>query len=217
MFFLLSKNYKDLSNLPGLSNDQSFTSDADFLVLFYKALRAFYICLFFSTNKKFKEAVGFCFKVESYLKQLDSDLPQLRESVKRSPRNELDSKKLESIESELKKLRGDLNESKYKLQTASIMDDTVDDDKDNKVDKSKLQKIPLCERWDIYFEDENLVNGKPNILAFPPSYKPIPCKPLFFDLALNYIELPSLEDKIDKKPQESKTGVKGLIKGFFGL
>jgi signal recognition particle subunit SRP68 len=205
-----------MSNLPGLSNDQQFTADADFLVLFYKTLRAFYICLFYSANKKFKEAVGFCFKVDTYLKQLDGELPTL----KKSPRGELDAARLEGIESDLKKLRGELNESKYKLQTASIMDDSAveTDEKDTLVDKNKLQKVPLSERWDIYFEDSSLLSGNPNIVKMPPNYEPIPCKPLFFDLALNYVELPSLEDKIDKKPQaEGKTGVKGLFKGFFGL
>lgn len=32
---------------------------------------------------------------------------------------------------------------------------------------------------------------KVTLAPLPPDYRPIPCKPLFFDLALNHIEFPS--------------------------
>ncbi len=71
---------------------------------------------------------------------------------------------------------------------------------------------------DIYFEDENLVNGNPNVIKLPLDYEPIPCKPLFFDLALNHVELPSFEDKIDAKKQtQQQQGVKGFFKGLLGF
>jgi signal recognition particle subunit SRP68 len=186
-------------------------------------LRAFYIGLFYLTNKKYKESIGFCFKVDSYLKLIDADLPKIREGVKKASRSEqLDAAKLVYVDGQLSALRDELSQTKYKLQTAAFLDDgstTVDDEESSGVDKKQLAKIPLCERWDIYFEDEGLAKGRPNIVRFPPEFEPIPCKPLFFDLALNYVELPSLEDKIDKKPaaQDNKSGVKGLFKGFFGF
>ncbi len=88
-----------------------------------------------------------------------------------------------------------------------------------KFKKNNLGLKPLVERMDDYYEDRTLVENKPNIVRFPLSYEPIPCKPLFFDLALNHLELPSLDDKIDaKKPaQQQQQGVKGFIKGFFGF
>ena len=75
----------------------------------------------------------------------------------------------------------------------------------------------MTERLDIYFEDNNLLNSNPNIVKAPLSYEPIPCKPLFFDLALNHVELPSLDDKIDnKKAGQPQQGVKGFFKGLLG-
>jgi signal recognition particle subunit SRP68 len=72
---------------------------------------------------------------------------------------------------------------------------------------------------DVYYEDENLVNGNPNVIKLPLDYEPIPCKPLFFDLALNHVELPSFEDKIDakKQTQQPQQGVKGFFKGLLGF
>jgi signal recognition particle subunit SRP68 len=69
---------------------------------------------------------------------------------------------------------------------------------------------------DIYFEDSTLASKNPNVIKLPLNFEPIPCKPLFFDLALNHLELPSYEDKIDSKTQQ-QAGVKGFIKGFFGF
>jgi len=52
----------------------------------------------------------------------------------------------------------------------------------------------------------------------PLELEPIPFKPLFFDLALNHIELPNYDDKIDRPTaQQSQQGVKGFIKGIFGF
>ena len=45
---------------------------------------------------------------------------------------------------------------------------------------------------------------------FPPEIQPIPCKPVFYDLALDYIEYPDLSSKIKSK------GVFQSIKGWFG-
>jgi signal recognition particle subunit SRP68 len=72
---------------------------------------------------------------------------------------------------------------------------------------------------DIYFEDNNLIANNPNIVKLPLSYEPVQCKPLFFDLALNHVELPSLDDKIDSKKtgqQGAQQGVKGFFKGLLG-
>lgn len=77
---------------------------------------------------------------------------------------------------------------------------------------------PLVERMDTYYEDPSLTTKNPNVIKLPLQFEPIPCKPLFFDLALNHLDLPSYEDKIDSKSQDQqKAGVKGYIKNLFGF
>ena len=133
---------------------------------------------------------------------------------------ELDKARLDDMDSQLRRLRDELSQVKYKMQTASIMDEgAVEEDKET-ANRDKLEKVPLTERLDIYFEDNKLLNKSPNIVRTPLSYEPVACKPLFFDLALNHVELPSLEDKIDSKKtagNQQAGVVKGLFKGFFGL
>jgi signal recognition particle subunit SRP68 len=74
----------------------------------------------------------------------------------------------------------------------------------------------LVDRLDIYYEDANNLDTI-NVTNLTSEFIPIPCKPLFFDLALNHIELPSYEDKIDSKKTQQPAGVKGFFKGLLGF
>lgn len=73
---------------------------------------------------------------------------------------------------------------------------------------------PLCNRLDTFCLDPTLVGKKPSLVLFPPEFQPIPCKPLFFDLALNHVAFPPLDDKVEQK---GKGGLTGYIKGIFGF
>jgi len=75
----------------------------------------------------------------------------------------------------------------------------------------------LYERLSQYKEDQSLNTKNPNVFKLTPEMEAIPCKPLFFDLALNYVELPSLEDKLESPGKgKSAAGISGFVKGFLG-
>lgn len=85
--------------------------------------------------------------------------------------------------------------------------------------QKSLKSKPLVERLSNYVEDQQLNSKNPNVSKLTPDIEPIPCKPLFFDLALNFVELPSLEDKVDspvKSKQQQQQGISGFVKGFLG-
>lgn len=48
------------------------------------------------------------------------------------------------------------------------------------------------------------------IVPFPPDYKPAPCKPYFFDLALSHVTFPELESHYSKKGGVLSSLFKGL-------
>jgi signal recognition particle subunit SRP68 len=79
---------------------------------------------------------------------------------------------------------------------------------------------------DTYFEDASVTNkNRLNIVSLPPPFKPIPCKPVLFDLALNHLTFPSLDDKVqskrqaasalNEKGQQQQAGLTSFVKGFF--
>lgn len=201
-----------MSNLPGIIYDQQAQSDLELQCSYYRTLRAFYISLHYLLNKKYKESLGFCFRVESYLKQLEPSLASVGKNT------EIEREKLRQFEAQLNQLKIELNQSKYKIQTNVILeDDSVSMDegsKENEMERGKLEKTPLNERLDVYCDDPKVTA---NVVKMALEFEPIPCKPLFFDLALNHVELPSYDDKIDAKKQTQPAGVKGFIKGFFGF
>ena len=123
-----------MSNLPGLANDVAYQSDNELQIVYFKAFRAYYICLFYLSNKKYSEAVGFCFKCESYNKQVASSLEKLL--------NTSDLLKTKgAYQNDLKKLEKELNESKYKIQTAALLKDDVSEASSKDSHKEKLEKI----------------------------------------------------------------------------
>ena len=72
----------------------------------------------------------------------------------------------------------------------------------------------LSERLDSYYEDPALTAKKPQLVSFPPSFEPVPCKPLFFDLALSLVEFPSL----DSRTQQAKQGrgISNMVSWLWG-
>ncbi len=75
----------------------------------------------------------------------------------------------------------------------------------------------LSQRLDEFVEDPSLITGNPNIIKLPPNMIPVPCKPLFFDLALNHVSFPSLADNMEsKKNAAGPAGITGFVKGLWG-
>ena len=71
---------------------------------------------------------------------------------------------------------------------------------------SSLQ--PLSEQHNVF-----TLSGLPDVTPLaplPPDYKPLPGKPLFFDLALNHIEFPSLQHRT-----KQSGGITGFVKDLF--
>lgn len=69
------------------------------------------------------------------------------------------------------------------------------------------------ERLDVY-EELATIPKNINLVHFPPQPEPVPCKPLFFDLALNHIDLPDLSHRVEKKTEAG--GISGFVKGWMG-
>lgn len=46
--------------------------------------------------------------------------------------------------------------------------------------------------------------------------KPIPCKPLFFDVALNHLTFPSLQQELESKTKQGQSSLTGFVKGLWG-
>ncbi|KAM7356919.1 signal recognition particle 68 [Cochliomyia hominivorax] len=196
LYEIILQNVAEMQQTNGMEDDTVFQAEVENLSLTFKAFRCYYIALTLIDMKKWKEAVALYERSSNYA----------NEALKGKLNSEF------NMANELKKLISIIDSCKYSAHAYSVLED---DNTDDPIFTSKSQKSskPLFERLSQYKEDQLLHTKNPNVFKMTPDMEAIPCKPLFFDLALNYVEFPSLEDKLQSP---GKKGISGFVKGFLG-
>jgi signal recognition particle subunit SRP68 len=231
MYDLLLQFLNDILAIPALQNDKTIQSDVAFQTIVYKACRSFYIAISFVQQKRYKESAALVNKSEIYMEQA-------KKTVNDGQQPKSSEINYQSLLNEFTFIQSKLDEVKYQIQTSATstpigsaspkvgtnqqsFDEVLSPD-----EQKELEKKPLIDRLDTYFEDLSLTNKNHlNIVSLPPPFKPIPCKPVLFDLALNHLTFPSLDDKVQSKRQvgsanpdrgqQQQAGLTGFVKGFF--
>ncbi|XP_038068371.1 signal recognition particle subunit SRP68-like [Patiria miniata] len=194
------QNLAEIPQLAGLEDDDSLQQEIKAKSSKFKAFRCFYLAQSYTASKKWREASAL---YERVLKHIETATKEFKK-VKGKTKNEL---------SVLKDLTQKVNGLKYSAHALSILDSEEITEGVAQLDIT-ADKRAVSERLHKYQDGPELAAGKPNLVPFPPDFQPVPCKPLFFDIALNQIELPSLEDKLEQKPAAS--GITGFLKGWWG-
>lgn len=198
LYDIILQSLAELSTLQGLEEDHTFQKELALKMLVYKAYRCFYIAQSYVLVKKWSEALVLYERVLKYAHEVQSKAKNLNNSLKDLP--------------DVQELIAEVNAEKYSLQAAAILD--TGDAPEAPTQQQIKDTTPLSERLETFRLDPALVGKQPNLVEFPPDFQPIPCKPLFFDLALNHVAFPPLDDKVEQK---GKGGLTGYIKGIFGF
>ncbi|CAG10775.1 unnamed protein product, partial [Tetraodon nigroviridis] len=205
LYDIILQSLAELSTLQGLEDDHAFQKEVSLKTLVYKAYRCFFIAQSYVLVKKWSEALVLYERVLKYAKEVQSKAKNLNNSLKVSlkPRAAAPSECFCDCGPPSSSCRTSLMSRSSLLRSAL---------------RSTLCRPqpfwPLCSRLDTFRLDPSLVGKKPSLVPFPPDFQPIPCKPLFFDLALNHVAFPPLDDKVEQK---GKGGLTGYIKGIFGF
>ncbi|CAL8238209.1 unnamed protein product [Merluccius merluccius] len=196
LYEIILQSLAELSTLQGLEEDHTFQKEMALKTLVYKAYRCFFIAQSYVLVKKWSEALVLYERVLKYAKEVQSKAKSLG------------NKDLPDVQ----ELIAEVNAEKYSLQAAAILD--TEEVNEAPSQHPVKDNTPLCDRLETFRLDPALVGKQPNLVHFPPGFQPIPCKPLFFDLALNHVAFPPLDDKVEQK---GKGGLTGYIKGIFGF
>lgn len=199
LYEIILQNVVELQQLSGFEQDSVYQKEMESLALSFKAFRCFYIALTLVGLKRWKESVA----------MYERSMKYSQEALKSKPRQF-------NLEADLKELIKTIEGSKFSAHAYSVMEV---DNQEETVLYGKSQKLtkPLFERLSQYKEDPQLNSKNPNVYKITPDMEPIPCKPLFFDLALNFVEFPSLEDKIESTSKKGGTAsISGFVKGLWG-
>ncbi|CAG9584487.1 unnamed protein product [Danaus chrysippus] len=198
LYEIILQNYSELQQLPGFENDLSYQSEIDTEMKAYKAFRCYYIAQVLTGLRRFREALAILERCSTYTAE--------------SLASKLKDKQLLA---KLEDLQKDIESCKYEVHADSVLED--DEEEETKYTRSYKDKKPLVDRLDDYREDSQVLTKNPNIFKLPPPMEAVPCKPLFFDLACNFIEFPNLDDKTGAANNKKQgAGLTGLVKGFLG-
>ncbi|KAL0594672.1 Signal recognition particle subunit SRP68 [Plecturocebus cupreus] len=198
LYDIILQNLVELLQLPGLEEDKAFQKEIGLKTLVFKAYRCFFIAQSYVLVKKWSEALVLYDRVLKYANEVNSDAGAFKNSLKDLP--------------DVQELITQVRSEKCSLQAAAILD--ADDSHQTETSFQVKDNKPLVERFETFCLDPSLVTKQASLVHFPPGFQPIPCKPLFFDLALNHVAFPPLEDKLEQK---TKSGLTGYIKGIFGF
>lgn len=164
----------------------------------YKILRLFYLAKTQIAQKKWREAAA---------------LYDLTEKASKSKSPATCFPELEKL---LNHVKENVEIEKAKAQANFVLE-KEDENATIVPQKVYKSKKPLIERLDDFREEPQLLTKNPNLVSLPTNMEPIPVKPLFYDLALNFVEFPDLSEKLEGT-QKSKqaAGISGFVKGLWG-
>ncbi|KAJ8037657.1 Signal recognition particle subunit SRP68 [Holothuria leucospilota] len=204
MYDTIIQSLGEIPQLPGVEDDEDLQQEVTAKTYKFKAYRCFYLAQSYSQAKKWKEAAALFERAMHHVERSTDEW----QSVNNGP--------IQAEIQELETLAEEINGLKYSAQASSILDSS-----DMSITKGMAQlklkdKRPLEERLHQYSSNQPEVASKPNFTTFPPDFKPSPCKPLFFDIALNHVEFPSLEQKLEQKKTASAGGIGGFLRGWWG-
>uniref|UniRef100_A0A3Q1HHQ5 Signal recognition particle subunit SRP68 n=1 Tax=Anabas testudineus TaxID=64144 RepID=A0A3Q1HHQ5_ANATE len=188
LYDIILQSLAELSTLQGLEDDHTFQKEVSLKTLVYKAYRCFFIAQSYVLVKKWSEALVLYERVLKYAKEVQSKAKSLNNSFRDLP--------------DIQDLIAEVNAEKYSLQAAAILGESnTDETAEVPAQQQVKDNKPLCDHLEAFHLDPTLVGKQPNL-------------PLFFDLALNHVAFPPLDDKVEQK---GKGGLTGYIKGIFGF
>jgi len=201
LYEIILQNITELQQLNGMENDKEYQTEIETLSYGFKAFRCYYIALTLVNLKRWKEAVSL------YERSLKYANDAIKQKIKEF-----------NLDKDLKDLSKKIEGSKFSALAYSVLE-TDNQEESVLYGKSQKSTKPLFERLDQYKEDTTLNSRNPNVYKITPEMEAIPCKPLFFDLALNFVEFPSLDDKVETAANKKAgtSGLTGFVKGFLGF
>uniref|UniRef100_A0A2M4BHC2 Signal recognition particle subunit SRP68 n=1 Tax=Anopheles marajoara TaxID=58244 RepID=A0A2M4BHC2_9DIPT len=203
LYEIILQNVTEMQQLAGMESDAGYQAEMETLSLSFRAFRCYYIALTLVAMKRWREAVAMYERSRKYAADAIAAKATCADF---------------NLQPELQQLVATIEGCKFSAHAYSVLEDDGTEDS-VLYGKSLKTSKPLYERLSHYKEDATLNSRNPNVFKLVPEMEPIPAKPLFFDLALNFVEFPSLDDKIDQKAAGGKAGaaagMTGFVKGLF--
>lgn len=215
------QNLSDISALPGVQHDQKFMNEIDAKSTYFRAFRCYCVAQSFGQQKKWREALALYDRALEYAQKAK----QAMKKVKIVDDNGHVS------ESALEELCNVVNAAKYCAHANSVLEASPSAMESNATQADTGGGKPILDTLDLYrriipsdLTPAKLASATPpvSLVRLPPDFQAMPCKPMFFDLALNHVQFPSLEEKLVEEgggraaaKGSEGGGLTGIMKGWL--
>lgn len=199
LYDIILQQMTELKELSGLEENKKYQEDIANQTTLFRAFRSYYLAKANTVTRRWREAL---IVYKSSLKLINSVTSSNA------------SKELKDKATQLRKV---IQSEVYVAQAHCVIEDTDEKPSEYPTKNTVKIKTPLIDRLDEYREDTGVITKNAKMVNMP-TMEPVPNKPLFFDLASNFLQFPDLSDKVDapqNKPKQS-AGMSGFVKGLFG-
>ncbi|KAI9592666.1 hypothetical protein BDF19DRAFT_425071 [Syncephalis fuscata] len=183
------------------ANDVALTQEVEASIKFYRAELCRYVVEGHAHEQRFSEAFALLDRVQEYLRQAKSDKV---ETIDKDALFSAESLKATEQAVCATQLRLQATWTIYSNQKSPTLSDQMAALSLQNADNDKAPSTSI----------KTGVSTHETSLSFPPNMQPVSVKPVFFDLALNYIDYDA--DTIATRGGKKGQGITGLLGGLWG-
>jgi signal recognition particle subunit SRP68 len=214
LYDAILQSVDSIKDLRGAARDTGFISELDGQRAYFQALKCLNLSHSYTFLAKPKEALALCSRALTLSSQAVSAPRPSTSSSSQAPKLEVNEQRAQKLKQDLENLtshyRGVVALSQLSASSATAS-------------KAGLSNAaPVVERLNEY-PASGAVDLK-NLVTWPPKLKPVPVKPLFLDVAWNYVEYPGRpaqkkepEPEPEKALVEKKAPEPAPKKGWFSF
>ncbi|TPX36168.1 hypothetical protein SmJEL517_g01439 [Synchytrium microbalum] len=186
---------KETSSLPGVEADVPLQRILGAKMSLYHAFKMYHIGALLTSARRRNEAFAVMDKASEYLVSARAELDSVKKSTKKNDLLPEDTATLSTLDTDMSSLDTIIRGSKIRERARAVMEATstetaaaATNSTEPDGEKSGIRRKPLIDNLDTFMPSFD--PSDPNLVELPPTFQPIPCKPLFFDVAYNSIEYP---------------------------
>ena len=187
-----------VKELPGVIADEAFVQELDSKRAYFRALKCLAIGRSHAINGHTVNALALYARASSLAENAASSLTDAPPSTTTAPKLNVSSSEISSTTTHLSALV-----TQYRALSDLTSLSAPPTSTTKSTSESRVFKRPLIETLHLnqYHDSVDLTN----LVNYPPKLQPIPVKPLFFDLAWNYIQYPGHEKEVAAVNGPAKT------------
>ncbi|KAF2154218.1 signal recognition particle [Myriangium duriaei CBS 260.36] len=188
-----------VKSLRGAMRDAVFVAELEGRRAYFQALKCLNIAISHSMLSNQLNALALLSRASTLASQAASSVPKSDRASSSAPTLDIHPSQLESLQ---KQLRHQIQRHQAMAEMRRIEQDAAS------AAAKRTRTAPLVEHI-TSFPAPGVSVDLTNLVTYPPRIEPIPVKPLFFDVAFNYLEYPGQAKKAVEQKATSAVAVNG--------